>query len=419
MAVRRVHTTGKTLNNLINKFFIAIILSAISLSVLASGFRLPESSISGMALSNAVVANPETAGALIYNPALMSAQIEPRVLNLGIINIAHDAKVTPDAGTPADSKGADSVLLPAFYYMANINNQLTWGLGLNAPFGLEIKWPDETFASFAGAADPLEPEKSKLEVVNLTPNIAYKIDSKSSFAFGINYYIVRELAFNTQAVEINADGKDYGYTLAYQYHDGPWSAGATYRSSVDTRVKGDISAGGLTGDVEADIEFPSMLQVGIRNKVNSYLAIEFDIERTYWSSFDNVEIRHNHPGVPNPINNTNNWKDTNAYRLGVTYFFNSQTQLHFGYSRDDTPQPDKHFSARIPDADRQLISAGISHNIDKEWTIDGGIMFVIFEDRTIQNTTAFTGGEANGTTAYNGKYESEALVIGIGISKTF
>jgi len=372
-----------------------------------------------MSLSNAVVANPETSGALIYNPALMSTQDERRVLNVGIINVAHDAEVTPDAGTPTDSKGDDSVQLPAFYYMSNVNTEWSWGLGLNAPFGLEIKWPDETFATFAGPADPLEPENSKLEVVNITPNVAYKINSNSSVAFGINYYIVKELIFNTQAVEIEADGNDYGYTLAYQYHDGPWSAGATYRSSVKTHAKGDITAGGFTGNVEADVEFPGMLQIGVRNKVNANLAIEFDIERTYWSSFDKIEISHNHPGVPNPINNTNNWKDVNAYRLGITYYFNDLTQLYFGYTRDSTPQPDKYFSARIPDADRQLLSAGISHKVDKDWAIEGGVMLVMFENRNVQNTAPFTGGEANGTTAYNGKYESEALLIGIGFSKTF
>lgn len=398
---------------------ITTMLSITSISLYASGFRLPESSITGMSLSNAVVANSEQTGALIYNPALMSARSERRLINAGFINISLDAEVTPDAGTPAESDGESNVQLPSFYYMSKLDNQWSWGLGLHAPFGLETKWPDETFATFAGPADPFEPEASKLEVVNLTPNVAYRIDNNNSLAFGINYYIIKELVFNTQAVQIDADGEDLGYTLAYHYQRGSWNFGATYRTAVETHVEGNITAFGSSGTAEADIEFPKMLQIGIQNKISNQWTVEFDIERTYWSSFDSVSIEHSHGVVPNPIDNNNNWKNVNAYRLGITYQLNNLTQVFFGYTRDDTPQPDSYYSARIPDADRQLLSAGFSRKVSKDWTIEGGIMLVKFDDRRVQNTTAFAGGDANGTTAYNGKYQSEALLVGLGFNKTF
>lgn len=401
------------------KLIIAVILSGISFSLFASGFRLPESSVTGMSLSNAVVANPELHGALIYNPALMSAQKNPRLVNFGIINISLDAEVTPDTGNPADSEGKSNVQIPSFYYMRKLNNEWSWGIGLHAPFGLETEWPDETFLTFSGPADPFEPEASKLEVVNLTPNASYRVDNNNSVAFGINYYIVKELIFNTQDVQIDADGDDFGYSLAYHYNRGAWNFGATYRSSVETSVKGDITAFGSSADVAADIEFPKMLQVGIRNQVSAQWAVEFDIERTYWSSFDSVSIEHNHGVVPNPIDNTNNWKNVNAYRLGVTHQLNNLTQLYFGYTLDKTPQPDSYFSARIPDADRQLLSAGFSRQVNGGWNVEGGIMLVMFDDRTVRNTTPFVGGDANGTAAYNGKYESKALIIGLGFNKTF
>jgi long-chain fatty acid transport protein len=404
------------------KLIIAAILSGLSFSLFASGFRLPESSIGGMALSNAVVANPDLPGALIYNPALMSAQSDPRLVNFGVINISLDAEVSPENGNPAKSNGKSNIQLPSFFYMSRLNDQLSWGVGLHTPFGLETKWPANTFSGFSDiGAGALEPEASKLELVNLTPNLSYKIDIHNSVAFGVNYYIVKKLVFNTQASQIDADGEDFGYTLAYHYSRGSWNFGATYRSAVETHVEGNITAGGVTADAEADIEFPKMLQIGVRKQVNNQWAIEFDVERTYWSSFDNVSIENNHPAptIPNPIDNTNNWKNVNAYRLGISYRLNNLTQLYFGYTRDETPQPDNYYSARIPDADRQLVSAGFSHQLDSGWTLEGGIMLVMFDDRTIQNTTPFVGGESNGTTVYNGRYESEALLVGAGFTKTF
>lgn len=411
------------------KLVITTILSVISFSLLASGFRLPESSITGMSLSNAVVADSTQPGALIYNPALMSVNKERRLVNFGFINISLDAEVTPENGNPAESKGESNVQLPSFFYMSRVSDQWSWGLGLHVPFGLEINWPDNTFSAFslAGAQENfIEPEHSKIEVINLTPNVSYKIDPHNNLAFGINYYIVKELIFNTQAVQIEADGEDFGYTLAYFYNRDAWNFGATYRSAVETHVEGDINAAGLNGKAEADIEFPKMLQIGIRNRINNQWAIEFDIERTYWSSFDTVRIEHTHPVVPGPIDSANNWNNVNAYRLGVTFQLNKKTQLFFGYTRDETPQPDNSFSARIPDADRQLFSAGFSHTIRKDWAIEGGIMLVKFEDRTINQpagsfaTNLGSGNtESNGTDAYNGNYKSEAFLIGFGINKTF
>lgn len=407
--------------NGIFKISFAIFLSGISYSLLASGFRLPESSIDGMSLSNAIVANHKESGALIYNPAIMAKQESSRLVNAGVINISLDAEVNPDVGNPADSQGDGSVQIPSFFYMRKLN-QWAWGLGLHAPFGLETNWPDNTFGGFAGV-DALEPETSKLEVINLTPNIAYLIDNNNSVAFGINYYQVLDLVFNTHAIKINADGNEFGYTLAYHFDDGPWSFGATYRSSVDTHVKGDITAGPLTADAEADIEFPKMVQLGIRNQINNDLSIEFDIDRTYWSSFSRVDIKHSHPGVSlNPIPSTNNWKDVNAYRLGLSYQLSGATRLRFGYTIDKTPQPDRYYSARIPDADRQLLGAGFTYQGGQDWQFEGGLMLVMFDDRRIQNTTGYTPGvdpEANGTTAYNGKYKSDALLIGFGFSKNF
>lgn len=422
---------GATLNTDISKRFLCIlVLCTTSISVFASGFRLPESSVSGMALSNAVVANPELSGALIYNPSLMSSQNEPGLVNFGFSNIHHNAEVTPDNGNSAESKGENNVQIPSFYYMSKPNLKWSWGVGLYAPFGLETEWPDETFSAFdlAGAQENfLEPEASKLEVLNLTPNIAYQIDSNNSVAFGINYYLVRELVFNTQAVQISADGNDWGYTLAYHYNRGPWDLGATYRSAVESHVDGSIFAAGFTGSAEADIEFPKMIQVGIRNELNKIWSIEFDIERTYWSSFDSIDIKTTHPSPQlQTITSTNNWNDVNAYRIGISYMLSNYTQLLFGYTRDESPQPDKYFSARIPDADRQLFSVGFTHKLEDSWTMESGIMIVKFKNRRINQPAGSYGAnllsgntDANGTDAYNGKYESDAWLFGIGFSKNF
>ena len=401
----------------------------------ASGFRLPESSISGMSLSNAVVANTDAKGAIIYNPAIMSMQEDRRVISFGLKQVDLKSHVNPQNGTATDSQGDDSVTIPDFYYTSKTTKKWAWGLGLHAPFGLETKWPQGTFPLFTQLAgdlgDPsvagLEPEQSKIEVANLTPNISYLINQNNSVSFGINYYDVRKLIFNTQAVHINGSGDEFGYTLGYLYKRGGWSFGATYRSEVEVTADGSINvvagpSAGATANASADVEFPAMLQIGLRNQINQNFALEFDIERTYWNSFNNIEIKN---GLNIPITSTNNWKDSNAYRLAASYNITRAWQLRFGYTLDETPQPDDYFTARIPDSDRQLFSFGVSYK-PNSWEFEAGIMYVKFDNRTInqppdtyENRLIAGDTDPNGTDAYNGTYESDATIIGIGLTKTF
>jgi len=411
--------------NQILQYLLIVNIVFLSSASLASGFRVPESSIAGMSLSNAVVANTDVKGAMIYNPAIMSMQDERRTVTFGVMNVNLDLHVSPENGTATDSLGDNAIWIPNFYYMSKVSEKWAWGLGLDAPFGLETDWPAGTFGLFNSlGVGVLEPAQSKLEVVNLTPNVSYLINENNSVSVGINYYDVRKLVFNTQAIQIDGSGDDFGYTLAYLYQRGAWSLGATYRSEVKVKADGSINAFSQSSSASADLNLPAMLQIGLRNQINPKLAIEFDIERTYWSSFDVIEIQVGPPpviGVTSPITNANNWKDVNAYRLAASYQLTNVWQLRFGFTLDETPQSDDYFSARIPDADRQLYSFGVSYK-PNSWEIEAGIMYVKFDDRTINQTTQYNplaNPDPNGTNAYNGTYESSATILGIGFTKTF
>jgi len=382
-----------------------------------------------MSLSNAVVANTDAKSAIIYNPAIMSMQEDRRALSFGFMGVNLDSHVDPETGTATDSLGDNSIVIPNFYYTSKVSKKWAWGLGLHAPFGLETKWPAGTFGLFNSlGVGALEPEQSKIEVVNLTPNVSYLINNNNSVSFGVNYYKVQKLVFNTQGIEIHGSGDDFGFTLGYLYKRGDWSLGATYRSEVIVKADGSITVQGTSADASADLNFPALLQIGLRNQINQKFALEFDIERTYWSSFDVIEINHSLPpaaGIPTPITSTNNWKDSNTYRLAGSYQLTTAWQLRFGYTLDETPQSDDYFTARIPDADRQLFSFGVSYK-PNSWEFEAGIMYVKFDNRTINQPAGSylsrlqnLDTDPNGTDAYNGTYESNATVIGIGFTKTF
>jgi long-chain fatty acid transport protein len=375
-------------------------------SAFASGFRIPEASIAGLAASNALVADTESPGALPYNPAAMAFH-DGRVLIVSLINVRPTFEADPDIGSSTNSKGASSVILPSGYFMDSIDTNTSWGISINTPFGLETHWPSGTFTAVPAS---FEPEQSKLELINVNPNIAYLINESTSLAFGIDYHVVRKLIFNTQALKIEGDGADFGWNIGLQHKHKNWSFGLSYRSGVSIDLDGSIYAvavpAATKGDASTTLDLPDLLQIGARYQFNPAWAVEFDIEQTGWSTFDVVVINHTSPAAPTPITSLNNWDDSIAYRLSGAYQANPSTQYRFGYARDGSPQGETDFSPRIPDGERQTLSAGFSHDMGS-YSIEAGYMIAWLE-RTI-----------TASAAYSGKYESKAHLLGIGLSSQF
>ncbi len=409
-------------------------LTTVNSTALASGFAVPELNVAGMAVSNALVANPDSQAAIAYNPAAMSFH-EGKSVAFGAMFVKPDLSVDTGTGS-TDSEANDSVAIPTL--TAHITLSETWALGIavNAPFGLETEWAPGTFDSQYPALSTI-PTKSNLEIVAISPSFAYKLNDDVSLAGGIDIYDMREVIFNgdinagspgsNPAADLKGDGRGVGLNLGLMVRRGDWSFGGSYHSEAKIDIEGEVALppGSLppffTNDVHAELKLPSRLQLGVRNQTTDKLAIEFDFTRTGWSSFDKLVVDHDQYGT-NIVTSNNQWDDANAYRLGVTYDIAPETQLRAGYTLDETPQDDDFFSPRIPDSDRQLFSFGLGHTFANGWTLDASYMYVKFDDRDVNQTDFHTGSlasETNGTPAVNGNYESSVSLLGIGLTKKF
>jgi long-chain fatty acid transport protein len=232
--------------------------------------------------------------------------------------------------------------------------------------------------------------------------------------------------FNTESrprFDLDGSGAGVGLNLSLLFVSGDWSVGAAYHSSANISIDGNIKTNANTGlpsdNVVTDLEVPWRFQVGVRNQTTDRLAIEFDFTRTGWSSFDKLEVKNEEYGKT-IFTSTNDWNDANAYRLGLSYDVSDAIQLRAGYTHDQTPQDDDHFSPRVPDADRNLYSFGAGFKIPDGWTIDASYMLVKFEDRKIdQPEWDAETEEYNGTSAVNGDYRSSVSLLSLGVSKTF
>lgn len=395
-------------------FLLSISLFTISSICNASGFRVPEISTAGTATSNALVANGDLAGAMAYNPAIMTFQPD-NTLVAGLTQLEYDLSYTrPAGGASFNNIGEDSFTIPNLYFKNNIDNDMAWGLAINAPFGLQTKWPAGTFAGFGG--NPLaETELSEIKMVNVNPNMSFRLDENSSFAIGLDYYDVMDVNLNTYAVKITGSGQHHGYNVAFYQQTGKFSFGLSYRSQVKVQLNGSLNN---TTPINALLTFPSIFQAGVRYQATDKLSVEFDVDRTAWNSFSSIVVRADATGSPVTAS-SNNWENSNAYRLGAVYDLSSKTRLMFGFTKDSTPQTaNALFSARVPDADRNLYSIGVAHKIDG-WTIEAAYMLVDQDTRTDTSTGTYPALDPNGTTVYNGTYEADVQLLSIGVVKSF
>jgi long-chain fatty acid transport protein len=429
------------MNQKIARAIAAAIAAGASVTVgesLAAGFSLPEVSTAGIGLANALVANPEETGAFAYNPAAMGFHDASSVA-LGALLISPAFSVRTASGQH-DSQGADWTAAPMIQAALRVNEDWRIGLGITAPFGLETRWEDGTFPALSGTVripvpPPLDPNvprgqptASKLEILDFSPTIAYRVNDTLSLSGGLDIYWVKNAQLDSTAGRLSGDGADVGFNLSALYRYEAWSFGAAFRSATTVGLEGDyrplsqtlVAIGRLppAQDAEVDVDLPWRLQLGVRYAFTEVLAFELDWTRTGWSAFSKLEVEGTGTGET-IFTDTNDWNDTNAYRLGVTYQVRPDTQLRFGYSYDETGQEDVHFSARVPDNDRHLFGIGVAHLLGDGLSIEAGYMYVKANDRTISSSTPYRGGDVNGTDAIDGDYEMDAHLIGVEIVKVF
>ena len=410
--------------------------------VRAEGFAVPEMSIAGLGTANAMVANPEERGALIYNPAAMAFHTQSSIA-VGTLFINPNFSVRTSSGKH-DSSGAEWIAAPIGQAAILINQQWSVGLGVSAPFGLETKWDTGTFPPLTntqplptppfapGTSIPLSPQptRSKLEVVDFTPTVTYRVNDTLALSAGADFYWGKSAQLDSSITQLSGDGSGWGFNLSAMYSKDALSLGINYHSGATLGIDGTFTAldnnmvllGALppSQGAELDVNLPWRLTLGARYKVNPKLAIEVDWARTGWSEFEKIKVTGTLNGST-LIDDENNWNDSNAYRLGITYQLLDQTQLRFGYSYDETATDDAYFSARVPDNDRNLFSIGVSHALEDGWQVEAGYMYAVFNDRNYSGSKPYPGfgGEINGTTAIAGKYEAHAHILGLEVSKTF
>nr|MCU0751388.1 outer membrane protein transport protein [Akkermansiaceae bacterium] len=108
---------------------------------MAAGYYLPNQDAFATARGNAFVATADSAAAVFYNPAGMTQLKQPEA-QAGVYSIVLGNKATNGAVRSEAESEIQSA--PQFYYAQPFNDRLSFGFGLNSPFGLGTDWGRNT-----------------------------------------------------------------------------------------------------------------------------------------------------------------------------------------------------------------------------------------------------------------------------------
>lgn len=381
----------------------------------AGGFAVREQSAEAQGASFAgAAAGTDGLSAMFWNPATISLHGDQGYTsesNAALILPFSEAEDGVGAGTPDSGNIGELALVPASYWVYGVNDQLTIGASMNAPFGLTTNAND----GWAGAPHG---DKSAVATYNFSPTVAYELTDWLTVAAGaqIEYMTVglTSRVAGTQILEADADSLGFGFTagVLLQPTDS-LDIGLGFRSSISHKLKGDglVTAGFIPVSLQASYDSPEMVTLGVRQQVTEQLALLGGVEWTNWSRFEELTLVNS--GTGGVIGTTvENWRDGWYFSAGAEYAYSDTLTLRGGVAYEKSPVPDATRTPRVPDNDRYWLSIGATYKFSDMMTAHVAYSHVFMDDGNIN----LTAGGVPPLPALSASFEQSLDIVSAGLT---
>ena len=384
----------------------------------AAGFKIPEQSGDSIALLNSNVATSFGPDAAYNNPANMIFLDSGHYLESSLTYLRMSkTKYRHYNGDKLTSKRANA-LVPTFHFVTPQFDDWRFGLSVVVPAGMSMRW-DERLPKATS-------KKFDLKVIEVNPSVAYALTDNIALGFGLRAVYARGEAVQEvsgalpASQDIKGDRINFGYNAAITYKPtSNLSLAATYRSKVNMNLKGDtdISApahprglfpsGSYSGSAKLSVPLPASLNLALSYKIANTTLL-FDFERTYWSAWK--ELDFNYPGTSaahyrNPFfaafdaSKKRDWKDSNAYRIGVAHDATDKLRLMGAVTFDEAASRADTTGFDLPDTKAVIYAAGFNYKFTDALELGASYFY---QDRKERDVSYYS----NASGLYpNGKFE--------------
>ncbi len=406
-----------------------------------AGFSIYEANSKATALGCAFTATADDGSAVFYNVAGLSF-ITGQSIEANVVAVAPSFAFTgklDKTDAAASYVAKDKVYpVPGVYYTNNPGENIAYGIGVYAPFGLGVVWDDgESWIGRRVSHDV------SIQTIYVTPAASYLVSEQLAIGAGLDIAhqslklkkFTPEPQFGENAIETTIEGGskiNITPVLGVMYRpDDKLSLGANFHFEKTMQFDdgdatlnpvapgndpwGDAVVGSLGRNqgVAADLNLPHMLQLGIAYRFTPKFRGEFNYVHFGWSTFEKLALDFSNDNLDQEIHF--NYDDSWQIRFGFEYVASEKWNLMAGYVHDRTPQPLASVSPLLPDTDRNDYSFGALYK-NGSWEFNASYMFV----NNIERSNIENGEPVRNTTDYPfGTYRAHAHLIGVGATHRF
>jgi long-chain fatty acid transport protein len=374
----------------------------------AGSLALREQSAYGQGTSFAGVAAGGALSSMFWNPATMT-QV-PGIQSESVVSglIPYSAN-TPGvgstlAGPPFNFGGTTNTGNPAFvpagYMSYQFSPNLWLGMGINAPFGLSVSFPDQWAGRDYGSGS------SNLKSYNATPSIAYRITDWLSVGVGAQIQY-SSLVFTEGLAQIlgatgniKGNGWGYGFTAGATLTPTPTTTiGIGWRSGVDQKFDATLSTSlpiaiipATIGSVSTTVKAPDIVSLGIRQRLDPLWTVMATAEWSNWSRIGTSRWTTPSGSVatigPVPVTFPFQYKDGWFFSGGAEYKWTDRLTVRAGGGYEISPVTDQVRMPIIPDNDRVWASVGATWQVFRGLHFDLAYSHIWVKDPSINISAA-------------------------------
>jgi long-chain fatty acid transport protein len=388
---------------------------------LAGAFFVPQEGTEG--LGRAFAGNSAAGGdasTIFANPAGMTELRRPEVLG-GLAVLVPEVHFR-NTGTVATTPGSGGAAVPVvgndgaqpahatpipniFAAIPALDNQLWFGVGVTAPFGIGLQYNPSWFNRY----DDID---IQLTTIDVAPSVAYRVNQFLSIGGGIDIQYAK--AKLSQAVPnpftpggptaatdgiftVRGDSFGVGGNIGILVKPLPTtSIGLHYRSRITHSLDGSASFNGLTGPLAAsngkfrtstDLNLPDIVSLGVTHQVTAQLKLLAEAQFYSWSRFNELRVRFAN-GSPDSVR-PENYRDSFTVSVGGEYDWSDSLRLRAGFMFDETPTVDAFRSAAVPDGDRYWLAIGATYRFSEDWAVEAAYAHTFFQNAVLGATRSF------------------------------
>jgi len=353
----------------------------------AQALRFQPQGATAAGQGNAFVAQADDASAIHYNPAGLS-QVNGVQVITGTTLVGGSIKFKSPTGVDSQGDFGGSISFPPpshSYVSANLGSlgwdslsNVTVGLGLTSPFGLNTRYPvDGPFNTAVTSA--------ALPLIDIKPTVTYKLNDQLAVGVSADIYTFasflgqghaeqKQVGVGGASVELNGKGTGAGATVSLLYTplrngDGKpiASIGLVYRTQAVVPLSGSLLVNGAkVSDASTNLVLPQIYTGAIaiwpvRTSEREW-KLELDVEYVGWKSNRDLDVHLSSGGV---VLQPQQWKTVSVVAVGTEYkWLNPDWLPHWdvalrsGYTRTENPVPDSTFNPGIISLSSQTMSIG-------------------------------------------------------------